>query len=132
MTRKIIYFINPISGTKGKSSLRELIRQKTSAQEIEFEILDTDPGGAYPFLKNKVQDEQITDIVICGGDGTVNTVTGSLLGADINIGILPMGSGNGLANAAKIPRNASRALDLVLGGRAAYVDGCYINGSFSC
>jgi diacylglycerol kinase (ATP) len=132
MDRKIIYFINPISGTKGKSSLKDLIRRKTGEQKIDFEILDTDPSGVYPFLREKIQNEQVTDIVVCGGDGTVNAVAGSLLGVDINIGILPMGSGNGLANSAKIPRRPSAALDLVIRGKSSYVDGFYVNGNFSC
>ena len=132
MDRKIIYFINPISGTKGKSSLKDLIRRKTGEQKIDFEILDTDPAGVYPFLREKIQNERVTDIVVCGGDGTVNAVAGSLLGVDINIGILPMGSGNGLANSAKIPRRPSAALDLVIRGKSSYVDGFYVNGNFSC
>jgi diacylglycerol kinase (ATP) len=132
MARKIIYFINPISGTQGKSLLKDLISRKTGGLEIDFEILYTDPTGAYPFLKKKIQNEGITDIVVCGGDGTVNAVAGCLLGTDINIGILPMGSGNGLANSAKIPRRVSGALDIVLSGKTAYVDGFYINEKFSC
>ena len=132
MVRKIIYFINPISGTQGKSSLQELITNKTSAQKIDFEIRSTDPGGDYVFLRKKIINEQVTDIVICGGDGTVNAISASLVGIEVNIGIIPMGSGNGLAYTAKIPRDPAKALDLIFQGKAGYVDGFYINGIFSC
>jgi diacylglycerol kinase (ATP) len=132
MSRKIIYLINPISGTQGKSSLKELIARKTTDRKIDFEIIHTNAEGDYHFLKNKIEKESITDIVICGGDGTVNAVAASLINVDINIGIVPMGSGNGLAFAAKIPKQNTKALDIIFNGNASYIDGFYINDQFSC
>ena len=132
MARKIIYFINPVSGTKGKEQVIKLIEKKTREQNIPFEILNTNAQGDYFFLKQKIEDENITDIVICGGDGTVSQVAGSLIDEAVNIGIIPMGSGNGLALAAKIPRNPSKALDLIFNGKASYIDSFFINSTFSC
>ena len=132
MARKIIYFINPFSGTKGKGSLIRLIEKKTSSQNIPFEILHTNAQGDYFFLKQKIEEENITDIVICGGDGTVSQIAGCLIDEAINIGIIPMGSGNGLALAAKIPTNPSKALDLIFTGKASYIDSFFINSTFSC
>ena len=43
MSRKIIYFINPVAGTKKKGQLLKLIKEKTSAQNIPFEIINTNP-----------------------------------------------------------------------------------------
>jgi diacylglycerol kinase (ATP) len=132
MSRKIIYLINPISGTQGKSSLKELIARKTTDRKIDFEIIHTNAEGDYHFLKNKIEKESITDIVICGGDGTVNAVAASLINVDVNIGIIPMGSGNGLAFAAKIPKQNIKAIDVIFNGSAFYIDGFYINDQFSC
>jgi diacylglycerol kinase (ATP) len=132
MTRKIIYFINPVSGTKNKDKLLKLIQEKTAKQQIAFEILHTNAEGDYFYLKEKIETENITDIVICGGDGTVSQVAGTLIDEPVNIGIIPMGSGNGLAFAAGIPKKASKALDLVFTGKAAYIDSFYINSTFSC
>lgn len=132
MTRKIIYLINPISGTKGKAALKELIQRKTRAAGILFEIMDTDKTGRYETLKNKIDKEKITDVVVCGGDGTVSAVTAALLNIDVNIGIIPMGSGNGLALAANISSTPSKALEIVLNGKASFIDGFYINQDFSC
>lgn len=132
MPRKIIYLINPISGTKGKSTLVRIITEKTTKQNIPFEILPSNVEGDYHFLKEKIINENITDVVVCGGDGTMSAVSGSLLGSDINMGIIPMGSGNGLALAAKIPVKTSKALDIIFSGKALPVDGFFINGQFSC
>jgi diacylglycerol kinase (ATP) len=132
MARKIIYFINPVSGTKGKAEVIKLIEKKTKEQNIPFEILHTNAQGDYFFLKQKIEEENITDIVICGGDGTVSQVAGSLIDEAVNIGIIPMGSGNGLALAAKIPTNPAKALDIIFTGKAKYIDSFFINQTFSC
>jgi diacylglycerol kinase (ATP) len=132
MNRKFIYFINPISGTRGKKVLLDTIKEKTTGKKIPFEILHTNAEGDYRYLVEKIAVEKITDIIICGGDGTVNQVAGSLLGIPVNIGIIPTGSGNGLAFAAKIPRQIGKALEIVFNGKAEYVDGFYINKKFSC
>jgi YegS/Rv2252/BmrU family lipid kinase len=70
--------------------------------------------------------------VIAGGDGTVSQAIGSLMKFDVNFGILPCGSGNGLAHAAKIPSQPGKALDLIFSGTSRPTDGFYINGQFAC
>ena len=132
MNRKILYFINPVSGTRRRSSLRQIISKKTREQNIPFEIIAADKNGDYPYLKEKIKKEKITDVVICGGDGTINQVAAALLGIDINIGIIPAGSGNGLAFAAKIPKQATKALQIIFNGKSARIDGFHINNHFGC
>ncbi len=132
MSRKILYLVNPISGTKEKLSLESQLKRYTERRQIDFDIIPTNAQGSYHHLAKKIDKEKITDIVICGGDGTVNQVVSSLLGVPVNIGIVPMGSGNGLAFAAKIPPQPGKALDLIFSGHASPVDGFYINSQFSC
>ncbi|MBC7421920.1 MAG: YegS/Rv2252/BmrU family lipid kinase [Ferruginibacter sp.] len=132
MQRKIIYFINPISGTKNKAAAISTIKKRTTLENIPFEILHTNADGNYYFLKEKIDAEGITDIVICGGDGTVSQVAASLINEDISIGIIPMGSGNGLALAAKIPKDINKALDIIFTGNSRYIDSFFINETFSC
>src|SRR5687768_2728894 len=132
MLRKIIYLINPISGTKEKSSLQEIIIKRTSEQHIPFEILPTSKAGDYNHLRSKISEENITDVVTCGGDGTISAVASALMDMDLRFGIIPMGSGNGLALTAKIPVSPGKALDVIFQGKASKVDGFYINEKFSC
>ncbi len=137
--RKIIYLINPISGTRRKRSLREMIRQKTQEQGIDFDILPTNAEGDYSHLPGLIRNQGVTDIVICGGDGTVSAVAAALYKPDaswganeVRLGVIPMGSGNGLAFAASIPKDPAKALELIFAGQAAYIDGVLINDQFSC
>ena len=132
MQRKIIYLINPISGTKGKSSLKELIERETKKRQLPFEILPTAANGDYGFVKQKIETEQVTDVVICGGDGSVNQVVKALASTDVQFGIIPMGSGNGLALAAGIPKASAKALEIIFTGKAILTDGFMVNEHFAC
>jgi diacylglycerol kinase (ATP) len=132
MQRKFIYLINPISGTKGKVLLLATIKKKTTGKNIPFEVWHTNAEGKYEDLIQKIDAEKITDVIVCGGDGTVNQIANALLGIDVNIGIIPMGSGNGLALAAKIPVRAEKALAIIFAGNATLIDSFYINKKFSC
>jgi len=132
MPRNIIYLINPISGTRGKSSLQELITVRTTQQGISFRILPTDAEGRYDHLLPLIGQDIITDVVICGGDGTVRAVAAALKDTPVRLGIIPMGSGNGLAFAAGIPKDPAKALDIIFAGKASFIDGLHINGQFSC
>jgi diacylglycerol kinase (ATP) len=132
MGRRIIYLINPIAGTKKKERIRDLIVRKTRAAGIDFEILPTRADGKYEFLQKIIRKDGVTDVVICGGDGTVNAVVNALQGVGVNIGILPIGSGNSMALATKIPIQPGRALDVVFQGKVSPIDAFYINEKFSC
>ncbi|WP_242691998.1 diacylglycerol/lipid kinase family protein [Aridibaculum aurantiacum] len=130
--RKIIYLVNPKSGTSKKGAVQKLIELKTAAKGIHYEIFPTTSTGIYDDLVEKIEQENITDVVMVGGDGTVNQVVKALKECNINFGIIPMGSGNGLAYCAGIPRNPLRALDIIFDGTASYIDAFLINDQFSC
>ncbi|MBK5272139.1 MAG: diacylglycerol kinase [Bacteroidia bacterium] len=130
--RNIIYIINPISGSGAKMGLQKLIEQKTTAAGIPFQIFPSVASGDYSFLIPIIKEKKITDVVIAGGDGTVSQVAGSLMSSDVNFGILPLGSGNGLAYTAKIPRETSKALEIIFSGKPSAIDGFYVNGQFAC
>ncbi|RYY52865.1 MAG: YegS/Rv2252/BmrU family lipid kinase [Chitinophagaceae bacterium] len=131
-TRHIIYIINPISGTRSKKNLRQVVEKKTSEAGISYEVFPSVASGDYVFLKEYILERKVTDVVIAGGDGTVSQVVGSLMDTKVNFGIIPCGSGNGLAYAAGIPKKAELALEVVFSGKALSTDGFEINGRFAC
>jgi YegS/Rv2252/BmrU family lipid kinase len=130
--RNIIYIINPVSGTKGKKELQQFIEKKTLEQKISFQVFPSVASGDYSFLRSMIKEQKITDIVIAGGDGTVSQVVSSLMNCEVNFGIIPCGSGNGLAFAAKIPKQRSGAIDIIFNGNAVAIDGFYANDHFAC
>ena len=132
MNRKIIYIINPISGKRAKSNLQEIIEEKTRSKRIAYRIYLSNPYGDYSNLRSEIEKESITDIVIAGGDGTVSQVVGSLMDLDVRFGIIPCGSGNGLALAAKIPKQPEKALEIIFRGHTEETDGFLVNDIFAC
>ena len=130
--RKLLYIINPISGTKNKSSLQVLIESKTKHAGIDFAFYPSVAGGDYSFLFPVIKEQGFTDIIIAGGDGTINQAVNSLRVLGLPFGIIPCGSGNGLAFSAGIPKNPSRALDIIFSGQGRHIDAFMINDSFAC
>ena len=132
MQQRIIYIINPISGAKTRSNLQEFIQKRTKEKAIPFHIFPSVASGDYSFLHSLILEEKITDVVIAGGDGTVSKVVNSLINERVNFGIIPCGSGNGLALAAKIPKQPEKALEVIFTGEAYAIDGFYVNDQFAC
>lgn len=132
MSRKIVYLVNPISGTSKKEAIKKMIERETTAQGIPYEMYATNVTGDYDLLKDKILRENFTDVVMIGGDGTVNQVTGALRDLPVRFGIIPFGSGNGLALAAGIPSKPQEALALIFAGQAKKIDAFLINEQYSC
>ncbi|MBI3137159.1 MAG: YegS/Rv2252/BmrU family lipid kinase [Sphingobacteriales bacterium] len=132
MSRHILYIINPIAGTRTKKSLQQFIEKKTKEAGIPCHVFPSVAGGDYAFLLPIIKEQGVTDVVVAGGDGTISQVIGSLMQCPVNFGIIPCGSGNGLAFAAGIPGQPEKAMDVVLHGNASAIDGFTVNGQFAC
>jgi len=132
MSRKIAYLVNPVSGTVKKSAVIGLVEKATADAGIAYEVIPTNAAGNYDFIKDKIVASKITDIVMIGGDGTVNQVVNALRNCDVQFGIIPMGSGNGLAFAAGIPKKIKSSLELVFKGDAKWTGSFTVNGQCSC
>jgi len=130
--RKLIYLINPISGTKKKDKLKKMIDRETSSRGLEYEILATHPTGNYEEVIDLITRHNFTDVIAVGGDGTVNQVVKAMRHLSVRFGIIPVGSGNGLALAAHIPLKPQAALSLIFEGSSSHVDAFLINQKFSC
>lgn len=132
MQYKLIILVNPISGTRKKQKVMDQVKQFLQHKSIPHEFLPTVADGDYSELADKVGRENIKTIVVMGGDGTVSKVVSALRHLPVDFGIIPMGSGNGLALAAGIPTDPIKALQTILNGQAQKVDAFRINEHFSC
>jgi YegS/Rv2252/BmrU family lipid kinase len=132
MKRKLLYIVNPISGTGKKSTLQQLIKTKTAAAGFEFAIYPSVASGDYSYLIPIIKEQNFTDVVIAGGDGTINQAVNSLRKLNVSFGIVPCGSGNGLAFSAGIPKNPEKALQIIFNGKTDWCDAFLINETFAC
>lgn len=124
--------LNPIAGTGNKSRIGDLIEKKLTGSGADFEVHPTNAEGNYDAIRNKILHEGVTDVVVAGGDGTISSVVHKLRNTNVNFGLIPCGSGNGLAFCAGISKNPHKAIDLIFTGEPVPTDAFMINDHFSC
>ena len=118
---RIAFIINPKSGRGNKDLLVNKIQKLASDLDFKFEAYFTQEAGHATDLANNLVDKY-DSIVAVGGDGTVNEIAQGLLGSETPLGILPSGSGNGLARHLRIPMNNSKALKSLINGKTVNID----------
>lgn len=125
--------VNPKSGMQNKAALPKLVESVIDKRKFEFAIAETHYRGHATELAAHAVDRRVDIVVAVGGDGTVNEVGRALVGSHTAMGILPFGSGNGLARHLGIPLNARSAMNFINKSIPVCVDYGKINGSpFFC
>lgn len=132
MQRNFVFIINPISGTRNKDSLQTKIETFAKRHDFPYRIFPSAADNDYTFLKAHIAEQGVTDVVIAGGDGTINGVLSSLRDMNVQFGLLPCGSGNGLAFSAGLPKNIDNALEILRTGKSEWTDAFLINEKFAC
>lgn len=111
--KKILALINPISGTANKDSIPGIIEGKLNSAEFDVETLFTQTASQASELTIKAAENGYYGVLAIGGDGTVNEVASALRNKKTALGIIPNGSGNGLARHLGIPMHIPDALDII-------------------
>lgn len=124
----IRFIINPTSGTRSRVDVAERIEQFLDHEKYKHEIVFTEYAGHAPELAKEAADKGCEIVVAVGGDGTVNEVARGLLNTETALGILPKGSGNGLARHLQIPLSLDAAIKNLNTGHTATIDSGSING----
>ena len=133
MSRKVLFIVNPISGTSDKNQILEYIEQTLDRELIDWEIAKTQYAGHAMELAKQAADEGYDTVVAIGGDGTVNEVARSLIHTNTTLGIIPCGSGNGLARHLEISQDYKKAVDIIQNGIVHTIDyGLVNNLPFFC
>lgn len=122
------FIVNPIAG-KGKNELSEaLLERYFPKTEYSISIKKTQFAHHATTLTKVSIEEEAQIIVACGGDGTINEVASCLVNTSVVLGVLPMGSGNGLASNLKIPKKIENALSIIKKQNVISIDTGIING----
>lgn len=125
---RCLLIINPISGTSSKSHVAATVTDTLREAGMRLDIAYTRaPSHATDLAADAVADG-FDAVIAAGGDGTVNEIARSLTGTDTAMGILPLGSGNGLARHLNIPVSLRAALKVITDGNVVTCDHCTVNG----
>ena len=95
--KRIVFIVNPYSGTRLQTRIRSSIEKYLNHRKFEYSIWYTEYANHATELARKAVEEGYEIVVAVGGDGSVNEVAAGLLHSDVAMGIIPAGSGNGLA-----------------------------------
>jgi diacylglycerol kinase family enzyme len=121
----IWFVLNPKSGTTTPAKRNKIIQAINKQANCRL-ILTEYAGHATEIAQQAVQ-QGISRVVAVGGDGTVNEVARGLVGSDTALGIIPIGSGNGLARHLNIPLKIDKAIQFAIQQPTAQIDACYLN-----
>lgn len=113
MKKKAVFIINHISGTSDKAAIPGLIDQYLDKTQFEYEIAVTQYAGHASEIAAKAKDDGVDVVVAIGGDGTVNEVARAIVHSSTALGIIPCGSGNGLARHLLLPLNVRKAIEVI-------------------
>ncbi len=126
-----LFIINKFSGGGYRPDVEGRIIEQCEKLNIESTIEFTQsPGHATELAKSAV-DQKLDYVFAVGGDGTVNEVALGLLGSEVSMGILPKGSGNGLARHLRLPMSFAKSLDIISLHREQMIDTLSVNGKLS-
>lgn len=126
--RKYLTIINPNSGTSRKTSIPELAYNILSENGSELYFVYTNEQGHVAQIIDDVATQGFDVVIGVGGDGTINEVADAVRPTDMTMGIIPMGSGNGLARSLDIPMDPEAALEVIRKGYIKRIDCCEANG----
>lgn len=126
--------INPVSGAgadpDAASRRAAMIRAAAAHRGVEVTIAFTERQGHARELGAAAVTSRATGVVVWGGDGTFNETAGALLNSSIPVGLIPAGSGNGLAGALGVPRDPERAIAVAMDGTPTAIDAGRMAGRY--
>lgn len=126
--KKILFVVNPISGGKKKTAFNKQVLEVLDLKKFNPTFQQTTkPNHAYELGKKAIE-EKYDAVVAVGGDGTINELGAALIGSGVPLGIIPEGSGNGLALYLGIPMNETAAIRRLNRFETVDVDCGTVNG----
>jgi YegS/Rv2252/BmrU family lipid kinase len=125
--------MNPISGTQNKAGIPELIERTLDHEQFSYELRLTEHAGHASEIANEAKEQGVDIVVAIGGDGTVNEVARAIVHSNTALGIMPCGSGNGLARHLLLPMNLKKSIEILNRCEIHELDYGIINGhAFFC
>jgi diacylglycerol kinase (ATP) len=124
----ILFVVNPIAGHSQKEEFPDFVKRMLDHEQFNYRIEFTQYAGHGILLGIEAANLGIDMVVAVGGDGTINEVARGLINSETTLGIIPSGSGNGLARHLNIPLNFEGALRLINSGKKSKIDTGIING----
>ncbi|MGY0039156.1 diacylglycerol/lipid kinase family protein [Pedobacter sp. NJ-S-72] len=126
----ILFIINPISGGKDKLKIPAIIDANLDRSKFNPNYSFTEYVGHAAEIAEEAANKNFDIIVAVGGDGTINEIAAKVMQQQKILGIIPFGSGNGLARFLKIPMNTAKAIQVLNNLNVIKIDTGTFNDKF--
>lgn len=125
--KRILFIINSIAGTHSKATFPKMIDRLIDKSKFDSRVVFTEYAGHAEKLACEARNEGYDVVVAVGGDGTVNEVGRALVHSQTALGIIPCGSGNGLARHLQLPMSLKHSMEVINGCEIHELDYGIIN-----
>ncbi|MBX3163304.1 MAG: diacylglycerol kinase family lipid kinase [Bacteroidetes bacterium] len=129
MPRKLLFIVNPNAGKKIWEEIITIIR-KEFPENIAYQIVIWKDKHHFEEITALLKTEGYTDAIAVGGDGTVNQVAQAIVNTNIALGIVPVGSGNGLARSLGLSMKINEVIKQIAKGKTEVIDCGTVNNRF--
>lgn len=130
MKKKMLVIVNPISGIGRQKKIERLLKDNLNQDIYDYEVRYTERIHHGKDIARQGVDEGFDVITAVGGDGSVNDAIAGIYGSDVTLGIIPCGSGNGLARCMKIPLSPVLAIRVLNQDNSGLIDTITLNNNF--
>lgn len=125
--KHIVFIVNPKSGTERRKEIESAVRSNLDSSRFSYDIQETQYAKHGTQLAKDAALNGAYAVVAVGGDGSVNDIATGLAGSNTILGIIPKGSGNGMARTMGIPLNADDAVKVINRDQVQAIDVAYAN-----
>ena len=130
MKTKTVVVVNPISGVGKQKKIETLLKENLNQDLFDYTVRYTEHIHHGTEIAREAVDQGYDCVVAVGGDGSVNDVAQGLKDSGVTMGIIPCGSGNGLARSLKIPLSPASAIKLLNQRNEHFIDSIVINNKY--
>ncbi|MBO4587250.1 MAG: diacylglycerol kinase family lipid kinase [Bacteroidales bacterium] len=130
MKKKMLFIVNPVSGVGKQKKIESVIKENLDQDLFDYSVRYTERIHHGTEIAREAADQGYDCVVAVGGDGSVNDVAQGLKDSNTFMGIIPCGSGNGLARSLKIPLKPAAAIKLLNQQNEHTIDSIVINDKY--
>ena len=125
--KEVLLIVNPIAGNIDKKNIISKVKEHLKNENVGFNLYTTTGENDIAQIKEEVKSREIDRVLVAGGDGTINLVAEAIKKLDLEMGILPSGSANGLAMNFELPETLDEQITVALGNNFVEMDMLCLN-----
>lgn len=127
MKQRLLFIINPVSGIGKQKTVEQVLETYLDKDKFEYDIAYTEYAHHATEIARQATTQGYNTVIAVGGDGSINDCVRGLVNSEVSLGIIPAGSGNGLARCLGIPLEVKKAIEVINNYNSLNIDTINLN-----